>query len=229
MYCVKCGVKLLNNPETCPLCGTPAWNPDGAPAEKPRFSEEMPASRTDVRRVMAAILTGLSCAALVAVFTVAVSLSGSSGWSGYVLLGIVLGYISFFLPLWFKKPLPEVHIPVAHACAAVYTLYVNIKTGGSWFLPFALPVTLISCVLLTALFTLLEYIKQRQGFILGGFLILTGGATMLLEFFEHIAFGNELFRWSLYSCGACVFTGIVVLLCEIIRPLNAYIKKNFFY
>ena len=29
MYCVKCGVKLQEGAEICPLCGTPVWNPDG--------------------------------------------------------------------------------------------------------------------------------------------------------------------------------------------------------
>ena len=31
MYCVKCGVKLQDGTETCPLCQTPVWNP-GQPA-----------------------------------------------------------------------------------------------------------------------------------------------------------------------------------------------------
>ena len=30
MYCVKCGVKLDDSLERCPLCGTPVWRPEEA-------------------------------------------------------------------------------------------------------------------------------------------------------------------------------------------------------
>ncbi|MBR4827339.1 MAG: zinc-ribbon domain-containing protein, partial [Oscillospiraceae bacterium] len=41
MYCVKCGVKLQEGTEKCPLCGTPVWNPDGLSAES-TYSSRMP-------------------------------------------------------------------------------------------------------------------------------------------------------------------------------------------
>ena len=28
MYCVKCGVKLSDNQELCPICGTKVYHPD---------------------------------------------------------------------------------------------------------------------------------------------------------------------------------------------------------
>ena len=34
MYCVKCGVKLQEGVERCPLCRTPVWNPE--PQEESR-------------------------------------------------------------------------------------------------------------------------------------------------------------------------------------------------
>ena len=34
MYCVKCGVKLQEGVERCPLCQTPVWNPE--PQEESR-------------------------------------------------------------------------------------------------------------------------------------------------------------------------------------------------
>ena len=33
MYCVKCGVRLQEGTENCPLCGTPVWNPDASEKE----------------------------------------------------------------------------------------------------------------------------------------------------------------------------------------------------
>lgn len=34
MYCVKCGVRLQEGTERCPLCATPVWNPEEATAER---------------------------------------------------------------------------------------------------------------------------------------------------------------------------------------------------
>ena len=48
-YCVNCGVELNPGARACPLCGTPAWNPDpAAPAYFPTHSAAVqPASRRD--------------------------------------------------------------------------------------------------------------------------------------------------------------------------------------
>lgn len=228
MYCVKCGVKLINAVDACPLCATPVWNPDGNSAQ-PQFSDERPVSNRNGRRITAGIFTGLCIAGLIAVFTVAVSVKGGFDWAGYALLGIAAGYIALILPLWFKKTLPQVFIPTAHAAGMGYLLYVCLKTHGNWFVSFAMPIALISCVLFTALFVLLTYVRKRQGYILGGFVILAGGFTMLIELFEHITFGHSMFAWSLYSGGACLVLGIFALMCEMIPGLNAFMKRYFFW
>lgn len=41
MYCVRCGVKLREGTESCPLCGTPVWNPEGARARKSYPEEQL--------------------------------------------------------------------------------------------------------------------------------------------------------------------------------------------
>ena len=41
MYCVRCGVKLQEGTESCPLCGTPVWNPEGARARKSYPEEQL--------------------------------------------------------------------------------------------------------------------------------------------------------------------------------------------
>ena len=36
MYCVKCGVRLQDGVNSCPLCNTPVWNPEQPEQEQPR-------------------------------------------------------------------------------------------------------------------------------------------------------------------------------------------------
>jgi len=229
MYCVKCGVRLEDNPEKCPLCATPVWNPDGAANGRPQYSEEMPPAGKSASKIAAAVLTVLSAAAAFTVFIVARRLDESYAWAGYVLLGIALGYIACVLPMWFKKYHPAVFIPVNHAAAAGYLLYICLKTGGSWFLPFALPTAAVSCALFTALGVLFSHIRQKPGYVLGGFILLCGAFSLLIEFLAHITFGLGMFKWSLYSLAACTAVGGFMLLAEMIPPLRSFIRRNFFY
>ena len=42
MYCVKCGVRLPEGSEQCPLCQTPVWDPEGSEPAAPTFSDRYP-------------------------------------------------------------------------------------------------------------------------------------------------------------------------------------------
>ena len=144
-------------------------------------------------------------------------------------LGIALFYILTVLPRWFREPRGEVFVPVDHAAIALYVLYICLKTGGHWFLSFAFPVILASCVLSTAMICLLKYVRGGRLFIFGGFLILLGGFTVLVEFFEHISFGTEMFRWSLYSLTSFGAAGLFLLIAGMIPALRQGLEKRFFF
>ena len=230
MYCVKCGVRLQEGVKECPLCQTPVWNPAGAIA-----------------------LTVLCLVASLVTLIVCMKLYGELRWGGYVILGIALFYVVAALPRWFRHPLGEVFVPVDHGAAALYLLYICLKTGGHWYLSFALPVILFSCLLSTAMVCLLKYLKKGRCFIFGGFLMLLiftasmaqiaqefslkscsllvviGCSNMLVEFFEHLSFGTQMFRWSLYSLSCLAIAGIFLLLAGMIPTLRHVLKKNFFF
>ena len=76
---------------------------------------------------------------------------------------------------------------------------------------------------------LLKYLKKGRCFIFGGFLLLLGGFTVLVEFFEHISFGTQMFRWSLYSLSCLAIAGIFLLLAGMIPTLRHVLEKNFFF
>ena len=167
--------------------------------------------------------------AVLVTLTVCFKLYGALNWGGYVVLGIALFYVVAVLPRWFRQPRGEVFVPVDHAAIALYMLYICLKTGGHWFLSFAFPVILASCALSTAMICLLKYVRGGRLFIFGGFLILLGGFTVLVEFFEHISFGTEMFRWSLYSLASFGAAGVFLLVAGMIPALRQGLEKRFFF
>lgn len=228
MYCVKCGVRLREGVSRCPLCQTPVWNPEEKTEER-SYPDSLPMQHRESALPAAVAMTFISVIAVIVILTVCLKLYGQLRWGGYVIFGIALFYVVAVLPLWFRQSRGEVFVPVDHVAAALYVLYVCLTTGGHWFLSFALPVIGTSCLLSTAMICLLKYVKGGRVFIFGGFLILLGGFTVLVEFFEHISFGSELFRWSLYSLAGFGTAGLLLLIIGMIPGLRQGFRKRFFF
>ncbi len=228
MYCVKCGVSLREGVSVCPLCATPVWNPENR-EEEPIYPNRFPGHYREADLPAAVAMTVLCLVAVLVVMTACFKLYGTLSWGGYVVWGILLFYIVAVLPCWFRNPLGEVFVPVDYAAAALYVLYICRKTGGHWFLSFAMPVALGCCILSTAMICLLKYVKGGRLYIFGGFLILLGGFTVLVEFFEHISFGTPMFQWSLYSLTGFGMAGLFLLIVGMIPPLRHALEKRFFF
>lgn len=228
MYCVRCGVRLREGVNICPLCGTPVWNPDQMTEEK-NFPAALPVRHEESGKPAAIALTVLCVLAALIIFIACLKRYGELRWGGYALTGIALGYILFVLPRWFRNAPAEVFVPVDHAAIALFLLYTCLKSGGRWFLSFAFPVTGISCLLMTALVCLLKYARGGKLIILGGFMILLGGFTILIEFFESITFGTRMFQWSLYTVAVCGICGVFLLVSGLIPAMHQHMKKRFFY
>ena len=88
-----------------------------------------------------------------------------------------------------------------------------------------LPVNIINRSALPDIYAFGEHPFQ----IFGGFLILLGGFTVLVELFEHLTFGTAMFRWSLYSLLGFGAAGIFFLLAGMIPSLRRTLEKRFFF
>ncbi len=228
MYCVKCGVKLAEGTTFCPLCRTPVWNPEET-ERTTTYPDDLPRQYRESGMPAAIAMTVFCVIAAAVVLTVCFAEYGRLHWGGYAVFGLALFYIVAVLPGWFRHPKGEVFVPVDHAAAALYVLYICLRTGGHWFVSFALPVIGIGCLLSTAMVCLLKYVKRGRLFIFGGFFLLLGGFTVLVEFFEHISFGTEMFLWSLYSLLGFGAVGAFLLLAGMVKPLRNALEKRFFF
>ncbi len=230
MYCVKCGVKLQDGMDSCPLCGTsliPYLDSHETPPIR-KYSERFPEEDRHGLFFTLGLATALLIVACLICLIICMKTYRSISWSGYVLFGSALIWILLILPFWFKKRSPFVFVPVDFAAVSGYLLYICLYNHQTWFLSFALPVTLLTAFLSISAYVLFRYLKKGRLFILGGLLIALGGSCMLTEYFEHITFGTEMFLWSPYCVGLFSSLGLFLIAAGIIRPLARYLERKFF-
>ena len=229
MYCINCGVKLENTEKICPLCDTKVHRPDVIETKEPLY----PAGRMPKLKHRSNTFNG----AVIIMFLIPVVVSFLADfhidrklvWFGYVLGALILGYITFALPLWFKKPNPVIFTPCAFAGVTVYLCYINFITGGNWFLTFAFPVTGGFCVISTAVVTLTRYLKKGKLYIWGGAFILTGAFVVLIEYFISITFKIGFTGWSLYPFAVLVLLGGLLFYLAINKSAREIMERKLFF
>ena len=231
MYCIKCGVELSDSEKKCPLCGTPVFNPAvDMPEGDPPYPRNRPVQTEEVNPSgLLFLVTMLFVLPTVICLLCDWRINGTLLWSGYVVGALLLVYVSAVLPCWFKKPNAVVFVPSGFGALALYLLFINFATGGHWFLSFALPVTAMAAALVTAVLALLKYVRGGYLFIFGGALIVSGGMSVLMEYFINITFHvHEAIFWSFYPLAAGLLLGATLLVIGICRPLRESLHKKFF-
>lgn len=230
MFCANCGVKLGGSETVCPLCGVKAYHPDLQPQAGeslyPPHRYPKPEARSRGFSIAAT-----ACFVLPLLMTLACDLrfNGAVTWSGYVVGALLLSYIVLILPTWFQRPNPVVFVPCDFAAAAVYLLYVDLVTGGGWFLSFAFPVAGGIGLILTAFTALLRYVRRGRLYLFGGTAMALGAFMLLIEFLLHLTFGIPAFiGWSFYPMAAFVLGGGLLIFLGICRPAREYMERKFF-
>ena len=232
MYCVQCGVELQKGAERCPLCGLRVFHPElreepEAPPY-PRYAEGESVSHGG----LLFILSFLFAIPLAICLLIDRNMNGGVTWSGFVSFGLVAVYAIFCLPLWFRRRSAVVFFPVSMAALLGLALYVSLKTGGRWFLPFAFPLGGALLLLIEAQIVLLRFVvgdrRYRALYILGGGFIALGGLTVLIEFLLQLSFGIPMLWGSLYSLTALFLVGLMLVIIGLCPPLRENLHKKFF-
>ena len=230
MFCINCGVKLADTEKKCPLCGTVVYHPDLKQGDAPPLypPHKRPRPQKGSRAFNGAILILYLIPLLVSLLS-DLQFDNNINWFGYVAGGLVLGYICFALPLWFRKPNPVIFVSCDFAAATLYLLYICLSTGGHWFLPFAFPVTGAACLIITAVITLLRYLKRGRLYILGGFFIASGGFLLLVEFLMTITFPYHFIGWSIYPLMVLALFGGTLIYLAINKNAREMMERKLFF
>ena len=230
MYCINCGVKLSDTEKRCPLCQTRVCHPDfPIPETEPLYPEGLAPEPQLNSLVMQFIVTAFYLLAMAVCLVCDLQLGGGIVWAGYVIGGLLLSYVVILLPLWFKKPNPVIFVPCDFAAAGLYLLYINLATGGNWFLSFAFPVTGFVTLVVTAVVVLRRYIRRGRLYVFGGAVLAFAGFMPLLEFLLVITFPAISFiGWYLYPLMALGLFGAMLLFLAICRPARHAVAQKFF-
>lgn len=230
MYCIHCGVKLADTENACPLCGTVPYHPDiPQVAAKPLYPEDQYPPVTQISRLGALIVVATAfLLPIIITLLCDLRIAGSVTWSGYVIGALLLAYEMFVLPFWFKKPNPVIFVPCAFAAAGLYLLYINFATGGDWFLSFAFPTVGAVGLIVTAVVTLVKYVRRGMLYIFGGASIAFGALAPLMEFLLCKTFALRFIGWSIYPFVALVLLGGLLIFLAICRPARESMERRFF-
>lgn len=230
MYCIQCGVKLADSQKTCPLCGTTVFHPElTQPQGSPLYpADRYPGGKINRHGVMA-ILTAAFLLPILVTFLVDLQISGSVTWSGYAMGAIALGYVVFVFPFWFHRYHSVVFVPVDFAVLGGYLLYIDLASGGGWFLSFAFPLVGALGVIVTAVVVLTRYLPQGRFFIYGGASMALGAVMPLMEYLMLITFHfPRFYAWSLYPLIALALLGGVLIFLGISLSARETMERKLF-
>ena len=229
MYCIECGVKLGDAEKKCPLCNTEVCHPNYVhrPGKALYPSKKLPEKTARSKALNGAVII-LFLIPLFVCFAADLQLDGRLEWSGFVAGALLLSYTVFALPMCFHKPNPVIFVPCNFAATALYLLYINIATGGSWFLSFALPITGGLCLITCTVVTLLYYLRKGRLYIIGGAIMALGAFVLLMEFLMGVTFQLPFIGWSIYPlCVLMLFGGLLIYL-AINSSACEMMKRKFF-
>lgn len=231
MYCVKCGVKLADHVEACPLCQTPVWNPDCKKGADRSFPDVYPHRPTayDRRRLLAIFFSALCLLGAIVPLMVCLRLYHSVEWADYPMFSVATFYVIAVLPMWFRRSHPLCFLSLDFCTVAAYLYFLCRKTGGNWFLTYGLPITMVLGLFVVSFVALMGRSKKRKLCLLGTGFCMIGVFCLLTDLFGHLTFGIRLFIWGPYPFGCCLLVGGFFFVAAAIKPLRDLLERTFFY
>ena len=229
MYCIQCGAELADTEKQCPLCNTVVFHPDITPVDDPLYPQQRQPAPQVRSRAALVVVTTLFLMPVFITLLCDLQINRAVTWSGFVIGALLVCYVMWVLPYWFRRPNPVIFVPCTFAAIGLYLLYISWATNGGWFLSFAFPVTGGIGLIVTAVVALLKYVRRGELYIIGGAVIALGVFMPLVEFLLNLTFGfPQVFIWSIYPLVALVLLGGMLIFLAINRPARETMEQKFF-
>ena len=229
MYCAMCGVKLSDSESHCPLCKTKVFHPE-IPRQKglPNYPpDEYPIQKASPKLIYI-IMTVLFSMPIIITLLYDWRFNGTVTWSGYVIGALLLAYVIAILPAWFQRYHAVIFVPCSFFALGLYLLYISLATEGGWFLRFAFPVVGFMGLLVSAIVTLLRYIRRGRLYVYGGGFMAFGLFMPLMEFLMNWTFDLRFVFWSVYPTVIFTLFGGLLIFLAISKSARRAMERKFF-
>lgn len=228
MYCVKCGVELAQSERKCPLCLTPVYMPGlEEDTERPYPKDEPNIAPVNPKGVYLIVSFVFVISALISFFA-DLNINGTFDWSGFVMGALGVAYVTFILPLWFRRPSPAVFVPCDFLAVGLFVAYICYATGGDWFFTFALPIIGGAALIVASVTILCYYLRRGYLYIFGGAIIASGALSVLIEWLIRVEFNPHAgFVWSPYPAIALSLAGMMLIVIAIVKPFRESLARIF--
>ncbi len=232
-YCVHCGVELDSSEKRCPLCRTPVidpWQDQNAalPSEKPLLSEQP--EKTFNKRLFVLLVGLLLLIPLITVVIVNLATTHTLTWALYVLGSEICFWAIFVLPVSRSGKPPYLYIAVDTVVVTFLLCMIFLENrAADWFLPLALPVTLLSGLAVSLLFVIWRSGKT-------GKIRKTGWSVWVIACFlialdltiTHYLRNALALTWSWYAAFPLLVISIVLLAVSYNKRICEWLRKNLF-
>ena len=230
MYCVKCGVKLADTERKCPLCHTVVYHPElTQPAAEPLYPGNRMPKAGSGKKAIGGLLLFLYLFPLITGFFSDMQPDGKLDWFGYMAGGLIVCYVIFALPIWFRNPIPIVFVPCDFVAVALYLLYIEFATGGNWFWSFALPITVVLMLIVCAVVALACYVRRGKLYVFGGATIALGTLVLMVELLLDKTFQVDFIGWSVYPLIVLSLLGGALIYLAINSSAREMVERKLFF
>ena len=231
-YCVNCGVELAEYIKKCPLCSTEVINPNNPYdlASSPNYPEyqPVPKSKTSAKLILG-IIAILFILPIAVCMLADMSYNGIVSWSGYVIASLFAVYTIIASALTVHGESLLLEQVFDYMAIILLLVYIEEQSGGSWFLPLALP--LVICIALTTLIlTFLAKILAKRiltvisvGMFLCSIICVICDILIKYNYYSNVSIG-----WSLYPFISLVIIGSVLLFIDNNKFIKRRFEKKFF-
>jgi hypothetical protein len=230
-YCANCGVELEKSEKICPLCGLEVCNPRQPWDEKairPYPRQPDPLNDQINRRFTAAIMSISLAFPAVLCVVINLILDGKATW-GLIAAGALALIWLFTVPYYlYRKPnLTLVFLPIVAGAPAFMLLIAWVFQSFAWYLPLALPILLITCLLVYLAGILVER-RLARGFSIPSLILATAGFLVLgIEIIVKLyLFHKFQVSWSLLAAVPCLAVALALLAVARRQSIREEIKKR---
>ena len=230
MYCIKCGVRLADTEQKCPLCGTAVYHPElERPAAQPLYPQgKMPRAGSG-RKALSGLIIFVFLIPLVLSLFSDLYPDGSVDWCGFVAGGLGVFYVAVALPLWFRRRNPVIFLASDFIAAGLYLWYIDLATAGGWFRDFALPVTAALGLIACTAAALVRYIRRGRLYIFGGMVMALGAFLLMVELLLVRAFPVAFIGWSVYPLLVLTLLGGSLIYLAINGDARETLRRKLFF